>query len=64
MTENDSNDGNAEMDNLLAELEKDAVPEESELNNKIKNKIEKKQDELNYEDSIDDETKRTDENTW
>ncbi len=52
------------MDKLLAELEKDAVPEESELNNKIKNKIEKKQDELNYEDSIDDETKRTEDNTW
>lgn len=58
MTEIDSDDGNPEMDKLLAELENDGVSEESTIPKKDK------KEELNYEDPIDDETERTDENTW
>ncbi len=47
------------MDKLLAELEKEAVPEESDFNNKKDNKKE-----LDYEDPIDDETERNEDNTW
>ncbi len=50
------------MDKLLAELENDGVPEESD--NSIAAVTNKAKKELNYEDAIDDETKRTDENTW
>jgi len=46
------------MDKLLAELENDGVSEESTIPKKDK------KEELNYEDPIDDETERTDENTW
>ncbi len=65
MTEQDSNDGNSEIDKLLAELENDGVPEESDIivEKQIKKNIDEKK-ELNYEDTPDDTTERNEENTW
>ncbi len=58
-TETDDEDFNK----LLAELEKESEVSKPLLEKEIKkNKDEKK--ELNYEDPIDDETERTEENTW
>ncbi len=67
MTEKDSDDGNVEIDKLLAELENDTVPEESDyskLNPKAENTPKKLKRELNYEDTPDDKTERNEENTW
>ncbi len=57
MTEIDSDDGNPNIDKLLAELENDGVPEES-------NKSKKDKTELKYDDPMDDETERNEDNTW
>ncbi len=66
MTEIDSDDGNPELDKLLAELDKDGVSEESNNSKKDRSSLltlQNKKD-LNYEDPIDDETERTEDNTW
>ncbi len=49
------------MDKLLAELGNDDVPEESD---KSKKEDKHPDIDLKYDDSIDDETERTDDNTW
>jgi len=58
LTEIDSDDGNPELDKLLAELENDGVSEESNTSKKDDKK------EMQYDDPVDEETERTEENTW
>ncbi len=67
MTELESDEDSAEMDKLLAELEKDSLSEDSDviIEKQIKKaKDENKAKELNWEDPIDEEIERTEENTW